>query len=500
METWLIRSGMVEDIFLDDMAERGVLVHRSLPFSTYEYGPKPDSPLAVTCDDAISGSPKTIKTRYLVGCDGAHSKVRKAMPNVAMEGESSNAPWGVLDGVIETDFPDLWSKVVIHSEEKGTILCIPRERNMTRLYIELNPRMAASMPSDAATQDFVMKRAQEIIAPYSLEWKSVEWFSVYKVGQRVASRFADDSNRVFVAGDASHTHSPKAAQGMNTSMHDTFNLSWKLNLSIRGLAQPSLLSTYEAERRKIAVDLITFDFEHAGAFAAGDDKALAENFAKNVGFISGAGVNYTANVLNQPESYPKGKLRAGSLLLPSTVTRYIDANPVEIQLDIPMLSQFRVFFLTPDVHGAKDFLGSVCAYLDSEASVLGRASAAAEVSYDCVKLPRPQSEEYEQLQRYNSVSKLATYALVTTTPKSEVEISDLPPVLQQSRWTFYLDDVEGQKEGCTEKWVGKLNADEVVILNVRPDGYVGSLRRWNIQSADGAKAWLDVYYGGFLAG
>ena len=65
-------------------------------------------------------------------------KVRKAIPGLAMKGEPSKAPWGVLDGIITTDFPDLWSKVVIHSETKGTILCIPRERNMTRLYIELN--------------------------------------------------------------------------------------------------------------------------------------------------------------------------------------------------------------------------------------------------------------------------------------------------------------------------------------------------------------------------
>lgn len=76
-------------------------------------------------------------------------------------------------GVIETDFPDLWSKVVIHSEEKGTILCIPRERNMTRLYIELNPRMAEALSSEASTQEFVMKRAQEIIAPFKLTWKSI---------------------------------------------------------------------------------------------------------------------------------------------------------------------------------------------------------------------------------------------------------------------------------------------------------------------------------------
>ena len=99
-------------------------------------------------------------------------------------------------------------------------------------------------------------------------------------------------------------------------MHDTFNLAWKLNLTIRGLATPDLLSTYQHERRKIAQDLINFDFEHAAAFADGDSKALADNFATNVGFISGVGVKYAANVLNYPEKAPRGALRAGELMPP----------------------------------------------------------------------------------------------------------------------------------------------------------------------------------------
>lgn len=73
-------------------------------------------------------------------------------------------------GVIETDFPDLWSKVVIHSEAEGTVLCIPRERNMTRLYIELDCSFEGS---ERATQDLVIKKAQDIMAPYTIKWTSV---------------------------------------------------------------------------------------------------------------------------------------------------------------------------------------------------------------------------------------------------------------------------------------------------------------------------------------
>jgi hypothetical protein len=74
--------------------------------------------------------------------------------------------------VIETDFPDLWSKVVIQSQVAGTILCIPRERNMTRLYIELDGSLNDSVPVEA-TQEYVMKKGQEIMAPFSVRWTSV---------------------------------------------------------------------------------------------------------------------------------------------------------------------------------------------------------------------------------------------------------------------------------------------------------------------------------------
>jgi phenol 2-monooxygenase len=307
-------------------------------------------------------------------------------------------------------------------------------------------------------------------------------------------------NDLLTSLQAAHTHSPKAAQGMNVSMHDTFNLAWKLNLAVRGLAAPSLLKTYEEERRKIAQGLINFDFEHANAFSAGDSKALAENFAKNIRFISGVGAEYAANVLNMPEKSPRGGLSAGALLTPAKVTRYIDANPVDLQLDIPMLGQFRIFFFTPSVKLASSFLSKICDDVTSSRTVLGRASGAAALSYMAMKLVATDADEFIQPSRYTAVSKVFTYAVVTTMAKYAVEISDLPPILQASRWTFYLDDVM-KAPSCTEKWLGEMNYNEVAILNVRPDGYVGSIGRWVSTQAgavEQAAIWLDAYYARFL--
>lgn len=291
---------------------------------------------------------------------------------------------------------------------------------------------------------------------------------------------------------------------MNVSMHDSFNLAWKLNLAVRGVAAPSLLPTYSLERRKIAQDLIAFDASHMAAFATGD-AALAKNFDDNIRFISGVGAEYLENVLNKPEkSAPRGGLRAGALLPPARVSRYIDANPVDIQLDIPMLGQFRIYFFAPDIHASMTFLEDVCKSIQDSASTLARVSALAKISYANMRRSAADSDAFVQPGRYIAVSEIFTFALVTSTAKQDVEIADLPDLLQDSRWTFYLDDLQRDGgEDCTEKWLGSMGKSDVAIVNVRPDGYVGSISRWDVREAgEGSRAgtWLSDYYGAFLGG
>ncbi|PHH66096.1 hypothetical protein CDD82_1591 [Ophiocordyceps australis] len=355
----LVHQGIVESLFIDDMRKRGKEVRRNTAFDSYDVLPNKAGQLQVNCRTNVTHDKRTVLTQYLVGCDGAHSKVRKSIPDVEAVGMSQAAIWGVLDGELITDFPDIWSKTLVYSEEHGSILIIPRERNMTRFYIEL--KACASADRRQLGQTFVMQQARKIMAPFSVDWKYIEWFGRYQVGQRVASRFCDAHTRVFLSGDASHTHSPKAAQGMNTSMHDSWNLSWKLNFAVRGLAKPGLLESYEEERRKIALDLVNFDYEHANQIAGGDAVALAKNFKANVRFISGIGAEYSGSVINRDDGAPQpGDARPGCLLPPAKVTRYIDSNPVDIQLDIPMLGQFRIFLLMWDVQQAAPFLATFC--------------------------------------------------------------------------------------------------------------------------------------------
>ncbi|PWY84351.1 hypothetical protein BO83DRAFT_395331 [Aspergillus eucalypticola CBS 122712] len=474
----LAHQGMLEDVLIRDIEERGGNVQRNSPFVSVSKTQDGSGELEVIYNDNTTNTKKIIRTQYLVGCDGARSKVRDYIPGAQLEGEMSNASWGVLDGVIDTDFPDLWSKVAVRSHTAGSILWIPRERGMTRLYVELSSTDGERVDRAKATPEYVMARAREAMQPFRLEWKEIEWFGNYVVGQRVARRFSDPENQIFIAGDVhptpplpstfSHQYTNKRSgrppQGANTSMHDSVNLAWKLNLVARNLAPASLLNTYSEERRKIANDLIAFDAGHVAAFEKGE-AALARNFEENIRFISGVGAEYDAGVLTKPaDGKAKGGIQAGTLTRPAKVTRYIDANLVDLQLDIPMMGQFKVILFAGDVVGGKGFLEGFCGGVG-----LDRVDSVARESYR--KCPRGvgDGDKYFPLERYTTVSEVVTYGLVTRSQKREFELGDLPELLQKSRWTVYLDDVEGGK-GCTGKWMGEMEKDQVGVMIVRPDG------------------------------
>lgn len=284
-------------------------------------------------------------------------------------------------------------------------------------------------------------------------------------------------------------------------MHDSLNLAWKLNLTIRGLAKPELLATYQHERRKIARDLIEFDHEHANSFHAGDAKLLAQNFRSNVRFISGVGAEYESNIINATFPETTGGAQPGCLLLPARLTRYIDANPVDAQIDIPMLGQFRIYFICHDIKSAIPFLDKVCSYISSSSSILGRATATMKASYED-SAPNPaDSDAYLCPERYSAVSNLYTLAIVTSTSKAGFEIADLPPLLQASRWTIYLDDVgdqDTQGQNCIEKWIGPIAQDQVGVIIVRPDGYIGAVHHEQNTGGSAVAEWLDHYYEGFI--
>ncbi len=205
-------------------------IQRSTKFIDFQFDAAGDIdyPLKIELEqETIDGKKtrKTIRSKYLVGADGAHSQVRRSM-GLELTGETTDHIWGVADFVADTNFPDLRKRCAIHSDV-GSIMIIPRERisngqYLTRLYVQINDEVPAeeSNSSDplsrkksrnrraAITLDFIMKQAQRVFSPYNFSIKSgteVDWWAAYQIGQRMTFKFSmtDDAGqpRVFIVGD-----------------------------------------------------------------------------------------------------------------------------------------------------------------------------------------------------------------------------------------------------------------------------------------------------------
>jgi phenol 2-monooxygenase (NADPH) len=300
-----------------------------------------DYPATVTLrrtDARNAGGEVTVRAKYVVGCDGAHSAVRQAI-GCELHGDTANHGWGVMDILAVTDFPDIRLKAAIQSGG-GSIVLIPREGGyLVRLYVdlgEIDPHDRAAVLG--MQSDEVVAIARRVLHPYTLDVMEIAWFSIYEVGQRLADRFDDvpaelvdsRSPRVFIAGDACHTHSAKAGQGMNVSMQDSFNLGWKLAAVLEGRSPESLLRTYSAERREIAQELIDFDKEWSAMIVSPAD--VQEYFVRSLRYTAGVATRYGPSTLTGPathqhlaEGFPVG-MRFHS----ASVIRLADAKPVEL--------------------------------------------------------------------------------------------------------------------------------------------------------------------------
>ena len=353
-------------------------------------------PVTVTLertDPTHQGQVETVRARYVVGCDGARSTVRTALGRT-LQGDSANQAWGVMDVLAVTDFPDIRLKSTIHSANDGAVLIIPREGGyLVRLYVELD-KLAEDerVSSRNITTDRLIATAQRVLHPYALEVKEIAWWSVYEIGQRLCDKFDDAPEektrddqtgarfpRVFIAGDACHTHSPKAGQGMNVSMQDSFNLGWKLASVLRGRCSPQILHTYSGERRMVAQELIDFDRKWAMMFSAppkapgqadGDGVDPAEfqdYFVRQARFTAGTATQYGPSIISAEPTHQRlaeGFL-VGTRFHSAPVIRLADAKPVHLGHTVKADGRWRLFAFAdaadPAASGSR--LRALCEFL-----------------------------------------------------------------------------------------------------------------------------------------
>src|SRR6516164_5431738 len=363
----VLNQARVHDFYLDvmhnsptrltpDYARR--LLDLAIPSDT------PAAPVTVRLerlDPGHQGEVETVSARFVVGCDGARSAVRRSLGR-PLHGDSANQAWGVMDVLAVTDFPDVRLKVAIQSAHEGSAVIIPREGGyMFRIYIELdklaeNERVA----SLNITPEHLVAAARRILHPYTLDVKEIPWWSVYEIGQRLCDRFddmPDDSAagvhpRVFIAGDACHTHSPKAGQGMNVSMQDAFNLGWKLASVLRKRCASRLLHTYSAERQAVAKELIDFDREWAAILASakgegeGFDPAETQRyFVQHGRYTAGTATHYRPSLLTGEPShqYLAEGFVIGKRFHSAPVIRLADAKPVHLGHVAKADGRWRIF-------------------------------------------------------------------------------------------------------------------------------------------------------------
>ncbi|KAG9966269.1 phenol 2-monooxygenase, partial [Aureobasidium melanogenum] len=402
-----------------------------------------------------------VHAKYVLGADGAHSWVRNKL-GFKLEGESTDYIWGVLDIVPITDFPDIRMREQAHRSK-------------------INPEV-------------IIQSAQRIMAPYKIEYRKLDWWTAYQIGQRVGTNFSA-SDRVFLAGDAVHTHSPKAGQGMNVSMQDAYNLGWKVANVVKGLTDRSILKTYQSERRRIAQDLIDFDHRFSRLFSGRpakdvmDEEGISmdvfkEAFEKGNMFASGIAVNYGSSIIvaKKGDASEQGdgtnvsvaalkmtdrilskqslatNLEVGKRMPSVKVLNQSDARPYHFQELLKSTGAWRVVLFAGDVSNPEQMkrLHSLGERLQSSDSFLRRFTPAGA--------------------RYDSVIEVLT---VHAAQRTAVSVLDFPevcrpfdPVDGWDYWKIFVDD-ESYHEGHGQMYLNYgINSSEGCAVILRPDQYI----------------------------
>ena len=340
----------------------------------------------------------------------------------------------------------------------------------------------------------MVAKARRILNPYKLDVKEMPWWSVYEIGQRLTDKFDDVPEievatrlpSVFIAGDACHTHSPKAGQGMNVSMQDAFNLGWKLAAVLRGRCPPSLLHTYSAERRTIAGELIEFDREWSSLLATdarrrrrAGSRGDAELFRRHGRYTAGTATHYGASLLTGEQQSPApGRGGGCRQALPLRAGDPVaDAKPVQLGHVVKADGRFRIFAFAgaEDTGAANSGIRKLCDFLanDKDSPVL------------------------KYTRKGEDIDATIDFCTVFQQAHRDLAIGAMPDMLLPRKGCFGLQDYE--KIFCADIKSGKdvfdmrgIDRKKGCIVVVRPDQYVAQ-----VLPLDGY-AQLAAYFDGFM--
>jgi phenol 2-monooxygenase len=377
-----------------------------------------------------------------------------------------------MDVLAITDFPDIRLKSLIQSDNQGTIVVIPREGGyLVRIYVELGDLNENERAANRnITLDHLIAATQRILHPYTFEVKETAWWSVYEIGQRLCDKFddvpeADVATRlphVFIAGDACHTHSPKAGQGMNVSMQDAFNLGWKLASVLRGHCIPEILHTYSKERQAVAKELIDFDREWANMLSTtqGTDPAEVQKyFVRSGHYTAGTATKYKPSIISAETTHQAlaDGFAVGKRFHSAAVIRLADAKPVDLGHVVKADGRWRIFVFSdrenPDASSSR--ARALCDFL-------------AEASESPVRRYTPTGADIDSVFDVRAIFQQS---------HRELSLEKMPAFLLPRKGQYGLRDYE--KMFCPDLTSGNdifdargIDRDQGCMVVVRPDQYV----------------------------
>ena len=471
----IVNQARVLDYFAEVMAHSPTRMEPDFGFDfrSLENTDQGEYPVTVTLAHTTGekqGQERIVHAKYVVGADGARSGVRDSIGGT-LAGDQAFHAWGVMDVLAVTDFPDIRMKCAIQSESGGNILLIPREGGyLFRMYVDLGEVAADDNGAVRTTTiEEIIAKANGILHPYTLDVKNVAWHSVYEVAHRLTDRFDDllpheigtRTPRVFITGDACHTHSAKAGQGMNVSMQDGFNLAWKLGYVLEGRSPESLLGTYSAERQVIAKNLIDFDKTWSTLMATKPEDLevpLEEFYTKTAEFPSGFMTEYPPSMLIGEATHQglATGFQLGKRFKSAPVVRVGDANPVQLGHHHRADGRWRL-------------------YAFADAGVSGDASALAEWAEWLETSPESPLLAYTPAG--SDIDSVFDVKVVYQQPHTGVDVGQVPAVFLPTTGPFALIDYEKLYATDPEHDIFEVRGIDRggVVVVVRPDMYVANV-------------------------
>jgi phenol 2-monooxygenase len=471
--TWdfalVLRQKYQEAIFREALSAQGVTLESSTELTALEVDesiPIGEYRITATMKNGLTGHTSIVKCKYLIGADGGRSFVRRAA-GIPFDGTSSEDKWVRVDGVIETDLPKPRTYCAIESPTHGNVLWAALDHGATRIGFAFTAERQKAY--EVFDQEAAVKEAIASVKPFNLTFKQVDWWTIYVVGQRTARHFFH-RDCIFLAGDACHTHSSGAAQGMNTGLHDAVNLAWKLTMVIRGQAEPALLQSYETERRPNVEKLINYDKDISRLMSlqlpigwTGDPNTdpndiLGEVMAEAGTFSSGLGIFYEPDqVLNI-----EGSLKHSSDFLAAapgkrgpdvTLQKPATFEATRLHKETPNIGRFYVIVFTGEPQHTSASLKDLSHKLQNTSFFS------------------------------NNAHPISWLTISVTVGASACEVLGIQPFGR----TFY------DKAGLAHGRYG-VDIKQGAIFVLRPDGWIGTA----VQMGDGAVVELGTYFKKFL--